>query len=56
MDLEIKLGLSDTGIAQGFIYIGEWSLNLSLYHVESQILMGLAQKGKDMLMKQVSSY
>jgi hypothetical protein len=27
------------------------SPNLGLYHIESQILMELAKKGKDMLMK-----
>ncbi len=46
MDLRIKSGLSDTGITQGFIYIVEQSLSLSLYCIKSQILMGLAQRGK----------
>jgi hypothetical protein len=44
LDSGIKLGLRDTYVSQGFIYSSERSWKLSLYHIKSQILMGLAQK------------
>ena len=45
LDSEIKSGLRDICISQELIYSSEQSMNLSLYRIESQILMGLAQKG-----------
>ena len=45
LDWGFKSGLRDTCISQGFIYSSEGSRKLSLYPIESRILMGLAQKG-----------
>jgi hypothetical protein len=45
LDWGVKSGLRDTCVSQGFIYSSERSPKLSLYHIESRILMGLAQKG-----------